>query len=243
MYLEWSKMRAIILQHAIFEGPGYILSWLHEQGIASDICFLYKPDSPLPNIESANLLIILGGPMSIYDEEQYPWLKKEKELIRQAIENNIPTLGICFGAQLIADIFGAKVRSAPHKAIGWYPIKAESTSKRNCFHFPDHFTSLFWHKDEFELPENATLLASSSICENQAFQIKNHVIGLQFHAQTTPYHLQSMINNSSLDLTNDRYIQPSQQLLSAPASFFVQSNQLINNVISYLLLKSKRKQS
>lgn len=233
-------MRAIILQHTISDGPGYILSWLHEQGFATDICFLYKQDSPLPNVDFASLLIILNGPMSVHDEDKYPWLKKEKELIKQAIENNIPTLGICFGAQLIADIYGAKVSPAPHKAIGWFPIKGESITKKGCFHFPDNFTSLFWHTDEFEIPNNATLLASSSICKNQAFQIKKNVIGLQFHPQTTPYLLQGLINNSSLDLTNDPYIQPTQQLLSAPASFFVQTNQLVNDVISYLLIRSKK---
>ncbi|CAI3933019.1 MULTISPECIES: type 1 glutamine amidotransferase [Commensalibacter] len=234
-------MRAIILQHTISDGPGYILSWLHEQGFATDICFLYKQDSPLPNVDSASLLIILNGPMSVHDEDQYPWLKKEKELIKQAIEKNIPTLGVCFGAQLIANIYGAKVSPAPHKAIGWFPIKGESTTKKGCFHFPDNFTSLFWHTDEFEIPENATLLASSQICKNQAFQIKKNAIGIQFHPQTTPYLLQGLINSSSLDLTNDLYIQPTQQLLSAPASFFVQTNQLVNDVISYLLIRSKKK--
>lgn len=236
-------MRAIILQHSIFAGPGYILSWLHEQGFATDICFLYKPDSPLPNLDSASLLIVLSGPMSIRDQEEYPWLIQEKELIKRAIDKNIPTLGICLGAQLIADIYGGKVFSAPHKAIGWFPIQGESLKKKGCFHFPENFTSLFWHSDEFEIPENATLLASSPICKNQAFQIKKNVIGLQFHPHATPYLLQGVINNSSLQLTNNPYLQPSEQLLSAPASFFVQSNQLINDIISYLLMRSKKKET
>lgn len=234
-------MKAVILQHTIFDGPGYILSWLHEQGFATDITFLYQPDCHLPSLDAVSLLIILSGPMSVHDEEHYPWLKQEKELIKKAIDNNIPTIGICFGAQLIADIYGAKVTSAPHKAIGWFPVKAESTKKKGCFLFPESFTGLFWHTNHFEIPENATLLASSPICPNQAFQIKKNVIGVQFHPQATPYLLQGLINNSSMDLTNDPYIQPSQQLLSAPASCFVQSNQLINDMISYLLMRSKKK--
>lgn len=234
-------MRAIILQHAIYEGPGYILSWLHEQGFATDICFVYKEDTPLPNILSASLLIVLGGPMSVYDEETYPWLKAEKELIKQAIDNNIPTLGICFGAQLIASIYGGKVSEASHKAIGWFPMKAEEVATKNHFRFPENFTSIFWHIDDFELPDNAICLASSPISPNQAFQINKNVIGVQFHPHMTPYLLQGMINNASLDLTNDPYVQPAQQLLSAPASFFVQSNQLIDDIISYLLFKHKDK--
>ncbi|MDI2089881.1 type 1 glutamine amidotransferase [Commensalibacter oyaizuii] len=234
-------MKAIILQHASHEGPGYILSWLHEQGFTTDICFLYKSKTELPDILNTNLLIVLGGPMSVHDEATYPWLKKEKKLIKKAIENNIPTLGICFGAQLIASIYGAEIKSAPQKEIGWFPIQAVEHPKKKTFRVPQNFNTLLWHQDKFDMPEGGVLLASNDMCPNIAFQINKNVIGLQCHSHITPYLLQAMINNYSSVFTNDPYIQSPQQLLSAPTSFFIQNNQLIDDVLSYILAKGKPK--
>ncbi|WP_200821297.1 type 1 glutamine amidotransferase [Oceanicoccus sp. KOV_DT_Chl] len=114
-------MRAHYLQHVPFEGLGSIETWLHTAGYDISSTKLYAAES-LPALDGIEMLIIMGGPMSVNDEEQYPWLGNEKTFIQQAIDSGIPVLGICLGAQLIASAMGAKIFANPVKEIGWFPI-------------------------------------------------------------------------------------------------------------------------
>ncbi|CAK7193303.1 hypothetical protein COMNV_01518 [Commensalibacter sp. Nvir] len=238
-------MKAIILQHVPFEGPGYILSWLHEKGFATDIYSVCNPEIPTPDVCSANLLIVLGGPMSVNDEKTYPWLIEEKKLIKKAIDHNIPTLGICLGSQLIASVCGAKISRASEKEIGWFPVQAvpQTSKNKKNFSFPESFISFHWHSEQFDIPINATKIATNSVNPNQAFQIGKTVIGLQFHPEITPYSLQTMVNHTPIELTNESYVQPAQQLLSVPTEYFIQNHRLVDKLLSYLLSKGKTKNS
>lgn len=230
-------MKAIILQHASFEGPGYILQWLHEQNFETDTWLLYQSEVPsVQTLISTDLLIIMGGPMSVHDEQKYLWLCQEKKFIEQALNRNIPTLGICLGAQLIADVCGAKVSPALHKEIGWFTIQSTFRKKNKHFEFPACFKSFLWHGEQFDIPKQALLLASTPSCPHQAFQLYRNVIGLQFHPEVTPYIINGMIRNARQDLVSTSpYVKSAEQISSVPGEYFIQNSRLTYALLHYLL--------
>lgn len=177
-------MRAHYLQHADFEGPGSIETWLQRMGYGITSTHLYSRDL-LPKLGELDLLIIMGGPMSVNDEDAYPWLITEKQFIRDAIDAGIPVLGVCLGAQLIANVMGSRIFPAAEREIGWYPVQGLRHGDPGCFQLPDELTVLHWHGETFDLPTGAVRLASSATCENQAFQLGDRVIALQFHLEAT----------------------------------------------------------
>ncbi|MCK5862638.1 MAG: gamma-glutamyl-gamma-aminobutyrate hydrolase family protein, partial [Candidatus Hydrogenedentes bacterium] len=178
-------MRAHYLQHVPFEGLGSIESRLHSSGYEISSTQLFESPE-FPALEEIDLLLVMGGPMSVNDEEIYPWLSQEKEFIRRAIDMKKPVLGVCLGAQLIANVLGARVYQNSEKEIGWWPVHGTPVPSSSLFQFPASIQAFHWHGETFNLPAGATLLASSTACKNQAFQIGTSVIGLQFHLETTP---------------------------------------------------------
>jgi GMP synthase (glutamine-hydrolysing) len=127
----------------------------------------------------------MGGPMNIYEYRNHPWLREEKRFIREAIESGRRVLGICLGAQLIADVLGAKIYQNDTFEIGWFPVRfAEAKKAAPVFaNFPDQLTVLHWHGDTFDLPPGAAHLAESDACKNQAFAFGPKVAALQFHIE------------------------------------------------------------
>jgi GMP synthase-like glutamine amidotransferase len=115
-------MRIQVLQHVPFEGLGSISPWATEKGYAVRTCGLFR-DDPLPDPEQFDWLIVLGGPMGVYDEARHPWLVDEKRLIEAALRAEKTVLGICLGAQLIATVLGKKVTRNQQREIGWFPLK------------------------------------------------------------------------------------------------------------------------
>lgn len=209
------NIRIHYLQHVPFEGLGYIERWALENKHQLTSTQLYEQED-LPRIEEVDWLIIMGGPMNIYEENQYPWLVKEKVFIRDFIEANKPVLGICLGSQLIASVLGAEVRSNADKEIGWLPI--QYTSRKHTISLfdgiPEEESIVFhWHGDTFDLPEGATLIASSEGCANQAFIYNGKVVGLQYHMEVTEESMQNMIDNGWEELEEKgRYIQDIQTI-------------------------------
>src|SRR5262249_47695751 len=136
-------------------------------------------------LQEIDLVVVLGGPMNIYEEDKFPWLIAEKKFIRQAIEEKLAVLGLCLGSQLIADVLGAKIYPNDEKEIGWFPVEVtEAALKHRLFsHWPNFFTPFHWHGDTFDLPEGAIHLARSQACRNQAFLYQDRVVGLQFHLE------------------------------------------------------------
>jgi GMP synthase (glutamine-hydrolysing) len=213
-------MRVHYLQHVPFEGLGSISTWMAEQNHSLSSTRLYAND-PLPTVSDFDWLIVLGGSMNIYEEEQYPWLIAEKQLIKQAIEEDKIVLGICLGAQLIADALGSKVYAGQHKEIGWFPIKiTEAVQQSDALEFlPAQLTVFHWHGDTFELPEKATRLAYSEGCLNQAFLYGEKVLGLQFHLEMNRQGVQQLIENCASELIPGKYIQTSEEMLSENKNF------------------------
>jgi GMP synthase-like glutamine amidotransferase len=226
-------MRAHYLQHVPFEDLASIETWLQTAGYEITRTKFYESAS-LPRVDEIDLLVVMGGPMSVHDEQEYPWLTKEKEFLRGVIESGKPTLGICLGAQLIANAMGGKVFQNSVKEIGWFPVQAVTSSHNTVFKFPKETVVFHWHGETFSLPSKAIHIAKSEGCKNQAFQIGNNVIGLQFHLETTPDSAQALVTNCRNELVAGEYIQTEQDILSASQERYNTINSLMRDILEYL---------
>jgi GMP synthase-like glutamine amidotransferase len=225
-------MKIHILQHVPFEDNGSIRAWLESRH--ADVTYTrFFESGALPKIDDLNLLIILGGPMSANDEAILQWLGPEKAFIREAVQREIPTIGICLGAQLIASALGARVYRNAQKEIGWFSVDA-TPSPSGSFCFPERFLAFHWHGETFNLPPGAVLLASSEGCDNQAFQIGRHIIGLQFHLETTPESLRELVTNCRDELVPGTYIQTEEEMRRVPKSTYENINNLMNGLLTYV---------
>jgi GMP synthase (glutamine-hydrolysing) len=213
-------MRIHVLQHVPFEGLGSISPWTAEKGYAVRTCELFR-NEPLPDPKQFDWLMVLGGPMGVYDEAQHPWLVDEKRLIESAIRAEKTVLGICLGAQLIATVLGKKVTRNPQREIGWFPLKLTQTAHQTSIFdsLPNELKAFHWHGDTFEIPDGAIHLASSAACANQAYLYDKHVLGLQFHLETTPMAAQALVTHCADELTAGEYIQSPTEILASPEKF------------------------
>lgn len=180
-----------MLQHHPAEPPGLLAEILEAKGFALRLWRSYE-EEPLPPIPDG--LIVMGGPMGVYEQEQYPHLAAEIQLIRRAIDAQTPVLGICLGSQLIAVALGATVYPAASPEIGWYPVQLSEASRTDPLwrSAPRQFTAFHWHGDAFPLPDGAVALASSALTPVQAFRFAQHVYGILFHLEVTPAILDGM---------------------------------------------------
>ncbi|MDO8671400.1 MAG: type 1 glutamine amidotransferase, partial [Dehalococcoidia bacterium] len=158
------------LQHALFEGPANIVAWAGARGHPVSATALCRGER-LPETGDFDWLVIMGGPMNVYEEEEYPWLADEKRLIEKSIAEGKIVLGVCLGAQIIADVLGAPVYKNSDKEIGWHPVFLSQEGRESSVFrgFPDRFVAFHWHGDTFDLPAGCTRLAGSEACQNQAF--------------------------------------------------------------------------
>ncbi|MEW8452114.1 MAG: gamma-glutamyl-gamma-aminobutyrate hydrolase family protein [Candidatus Thiodiazotropha sp.] len=231
-------MRAHYLQHVPFEGLGSIEDWLLLSGYEITATrFFESPD--LPRLEEIDLLIVMGGPMSVNDEHAYPWLAKEKNFIRSVIDAGKPVLGICLGAQLIAASLGSEIYPNSVKEIGWFPISAVKSIPDSLFRFPEETTVFHWHGETFDLPSRAVCTAKSKGCQNQAFQFGRKVIGLQFHLETTASSANAIVENCRDELVDGEYIQTEKEILSASHARYRTINRLMADILHYLLENSR----
>jgi len=226
-------MRAHYLQHVPFEGLGSIDPWLRNTGYEITSTLFFE-SSELPKHSEIDFLIVMGGPMSVNDDNQFPWLVLEKKFIRNVIESGKPVLGICLGAQLIASAMGAQVFPNPVKEIGWFPVEAVSSNSNSVFEFPPSIEVFHWHGETFSLPTGAICISRSKGCENQAFQIGVSVIGLQFHLETTPKSAREIVCNCRDELIPSQYVQTEEEILSAKPESYNLINQLMSNILSFL---------
>ena len=181
-------MKVLVLRHVRHEHLGTLALSLRASNLIYEYVNFYENEHPNISVDDLCGLIILGGPMNVYETNKYPFLQMEDRLIKQVIEKDAPVLGICLGAQLIAKALGSRVIKNKEKEIGWYPLKmTEEGSKDRLFkHFNSEETVFQWHGDTFEIPEGAVHLAKSTLCTNQAFRYRDNVYGLQFHIEVTP---------------------------------------------------------
>ena len=194
-------MKIHYIQHVPFETIGCIAEWCNKQQHTVTGTHIYRQE-PLPSTDQFDWLIVMGGPMSTGDEQQHPWLADEKECISQAITQGKIVLGICLGAQLIAEALGASVYANPQKEIGWFPITFHAVAHQSPrFNFVPATLEVFhWHGDTFDMPPGAIHLASSIACPNQAFSYQERVIGLQFHLEMTREGIQAIVAHGADEL-------------------------------------------
>jgi GMP synthase-like glutamine amidotransferase len=226
-------MNVHVLQHVPFEGLGSIGAWLDEQAAHVTTTRLFAGD-PLPDAKNVDLLLAMGGPMSVNDEAEFPWLIDEKRFIREAITAGSPILGVCLGAQLVANALGARVYPNTVKEIGWFPIQAVSAPEW-AFPFPLECLAFHWHGETFDLPDGAVRLARSEACENQAFQLGRRAVGLQFHLETTPETIRLLVENCRGELVEGAWIQSEPTLFATEAAWHRAVNELMKGVLSYLV--------
>jgi GMP synthase-like glutamine amidotransferase len=231
-------MRVHVLQHVPFEGLGSIEPWLSSRRATIAYTRLFAADR-LPDLDEVDLLIAMGGPMSVNDESELPWLKPEKQVLRDAIGREIPVLGVCLGAQLIASALGAPVYRNPAKEIGWFPVQSVAPGDA-MLRLPGNPLVFHWHGDTFDLPPGAVRIAGSPGCANQAFQLKTSVIGLQFHLEVTRQGVEAMIENCRNELIPGPYVQTAAQMLEVPAECYARINVLMDDLLGRLAAKQDR---
>ena len=209
-------MRIHYLQHVHFEDLANIEVWAKERGYQISGTKLFDGEK-LPTVGAFDWLVVMGGPMNIYEEDIYPWLAPEKKFIAEAIEAGKIVLGVCLGAQLMADVLGAKVFKNEYKEIGWYPVSLSDEAKKLPVFsgLPEVFTAFHWHGDTFELPVGCVRAASSEGCVNQAFTCKEgKVIGLQFHLESSPESVGKLVTHCGDELVEGKYIRTAEELLA-----------------------------
>ena len=234
------QIRIHYLQHVPFEGPGCIKEWTEKKNHQLSVTRLYEEEVP-PALSEIDWLIIMGGPMGIYDDQEYPWLTDEKRYLRKAVEKNKVIIGICLGAQLLANALGARVNPGKNKEIGWFPISKTETGKASILFdvMPDQITVFHWHGDQFDIPPECLHLVKSEACPNQAFQYKDRIIGLQFHLEATADSIRGMIEHAGSELTGTSSFIQSQKTIFEGLNYCQQGNEIMFSLLDKL---SKAKQ-
>src|SRR5574337_536449 len=206
-------MRIHIIQHVAFEGPGAISEWARERGHSISVTEQFRRGK-LPSVDDFDFLIIMGGPMSANDGAQFDWLAGEKQLIAESLREEKAILGVCLGAQVLAQALGARVYRNLEKEIGWFPVRLTLEAERSRLFsgLPAKMTVLQWHGETFDLPQGAVLLAENKLCRNQAFEIDGRVLGLQFHLEVQPQGLERLIENSAADLARGPSVQAATEM-------------------------------
>jgi GMP synthase-like glutamine amidotransferase len=202
-------MRIHVFQHVPFETLGMIQDWAEGHIHIVTYTRFFDTDFVIPPLFNYDMLIILGGPMSVNDTLQHSWLSSEKENVRKAIDAGKIVLGICLGAQMIASCLGAKVCANKVKEIGWFPVEIEDGALGNPIitGINTPFNAFHWHGETFDLPQNALHLMSSAACHHQAFLFKNQVLGLQFHLEMGKADIKRIIKCCGNELIPDIAIQ------------------------------------
>lgn len=213
---------------------------MKEKGHTLSSTHLYD-DQTLPPIDDIDWLIVMGGPMGIYDVDAHPWLSKEKQFIKEAIDSGKIVLGICLGAQLVADALGARVYRNKYREIGWFNINRSPEVGGTILStaIPEQAKVFHWHEDTFDIPGGANAIADSEACKNQGFILHDRVVAFQFHLETTLESSTALIENCRNELDGSQYVQSEEEILSEIERFST-----VNRVMSSVLnaLESKKSQ-
>jgi len=207
-----NKLNVHCFQHVAVEGLGCIADWIETKGYNLSYTTFY--DNPvLPSIDDFDCLVVMGGPMGVYDDAEYPWLLDERRMIKEAVEADKVVLGVCLGAQFIAAALGAKVYPGDNIEIGWFEIQSAAVENVNLLSALDGQRVFHWHGDTFDLPEGAVCLASSEATPHQAFMYKR-ALALQFHLEVNEKSVAGMVEEFSDHLCPSRFVQSADEILS-----------------------------
>ncbi len=225
-------MRIWCLQHFEREGPALIQEWAETRGHDFRVVERFRNEE-LPKLELNDGLVLLGGPMSVNDEGDFPWIRPELAAIAHHAQNGGRIFGVCLGAQLIAKSFGAMVYPAKTLEIGWFPIRFAGNNEYP-YELPKSLTVLHWHGETFDLPYGVRRLASSSVCRNQAFTIGSRVIGLQFHLEANQAFLEELLK-SYFPQTSPKYsfVQDGKQIFEELSKYQEQTREFLFSLLDW----------
>lgn len=192
----------LVLQHVPCETPGVIGEVLSAESISTEIVRIFEGKKVPDELEEAAGIVIMGGPMGVYEQNRHPFLRQEIRLIEEALKKEKPILGICLGSQLLASALGARVKPGKQKEIGWYPVRLAKSAKTDPLWSGanDSFTAYHWHGDVFELPRGAVSLASSALTQCQAFRYGKNAYGFLFHMEVTEKIIRDMVRTFAAEL-------------------------------------------
>lgn len=221
-------MRIHWLQHADYEELGCIAPALSAHTLSHTR--LYAGDA-LPDADAFDALIVMGGPMNIYEYDVHPWLRAEKAFIKAAIDAGKRVLGICLGAQLIADTLGAPTTRNAETEIGWLELALSEDGRREPLFagFPERFTAFHWHGDTFAIPHGSRTLMSSAGCINQAYAVGERIVGIQFHLEVTAANARIWFEHGAP--APSRYVQSAADIL-AQLDHFGANNRLMLQLLA-----------
>jgi GMP synthase-like glutamine amidotransferase len=223
------KPRIAILQHAASEGPGAVADWLEARGFILDYVRWWENPDTIPPPSDFFGAVILGGAMNIYQHRDHPWLVPEKKWLDEALQHGVRCLGICLGAQLLADRLGAKVVQNPLEEIGWWPVDFTTEARAHFPALPLFRSVLHWHGDTFSLPKESVRLAASQACPEQGFYLPGRVLAWQFHPEVTLEMLPEFCGPADATwpvgpFVQDRPTVLSQATTQAPGAFQILEN-------------------
>lgn len=225
-------MRVHWLQHAEHEDLGCIAPWLAARGHEVSATRLQRGEA-LPSLASFDWLIVLGGPMNIYQHADYPWLIAEKQLIRSALAAGKRLLGICLGSQLLADALGGTVSRNAFEEVGWHRVQLNEAGQDDAAFagFPDKFNAFHWHGDTFAIPPGSRALMASAACAHQAFSHGARVAGIQFHLEVTAADARQWF--AIARPAPGAYVQAPEEILAALGNF-AENNRLMLRLLENL---------
>lgn len=229
-------MRIHYLKHVPFEGLGSMESMFVARGCSLTRTCMYE-DQSLPSIHDIDALVVMGGPMGAGDDDEYPWLTLEKEFIESVIRREIPVLGVCLGAQLIANVLGAKVSKNTNEEIGWFPVtRTKGLIDERVKNLPISFNALHWHGDTFDIPEGASNFMTSEACANQGFAYGDSTLALQFHLEMLPSLVQAIYQECGKPEKTGKYINSLEEML-APTEKFQQAQKTLEGFLEAFIFQ------
>jgi GMP synthase (glutamine-hydrolysing) len=222
--------QVLVFQHARSEGLGTIEGALRGSGHSFKYLRTFEGESVPKNADNLRGLVIMGGPMGVYEHAKYPFLKDEMKLIESFLKEGKPILGVCLGSQLLAAALGAEVKKGPRKEIGWYLVhlNASAAEDRLFEDQPSSFTAYHWHGDVFNLPADAVPLASSDLTALQAFRHGENVYGFLFHMEVTQEQIQTMLQEFSEEIEQEKLDGPG--ILSSSSAYFPPMREIGNAI-------------
>ncbi|SHK28449.1 type 1 glutamine amidotransferase [Rhodothermus profundi] len=233
-------MHLHVLQHVPFEGPAHIAHWAQQRGHRLSFTRFYA-DETLPAPEAVEGVVVMGGPMGVYEEDRYPWLRDEKAFLQAVLQAGRPVVGVCLGAQLLAEVLGGRVYPGPQPEIGWFPVRLTPQGRRHRLmrEVPDELIVFHWHGDTFELPPGAVHLMESAACAHQAFVWNDQALGLQFHLEMTPASVRALVQAGQAELEAARsrsaFVQTPEELLQHPAEAYRPLHEVLERLLDRVL--------
>ena len=220
--------------HVPYEGPGIMADWILEKGHRLEYTRFYEEEG-LPEASEVDLLIIMGGPMNVFDFHMHAWMQEEIDWVGEFIRSGKPVLGICLGAQIVAAAMGEEVFPGPEKEIGWHNLQfLPSLGELRIFKdLPVARKVFHWHGDTFNIPKGAVQIARSQLFPNQGFIYEQRIVALQFHLEMTPEAVQGMVDNCGDELVEGKCIQSAGEILSE-TSYFENNQQVLFQILDYL---------